>query len=66
MKRFCKKMWAAAAVFVLAVSLLAGCGSAVKPEAYATTPVATVGEETIYLDEANFYLRSDQYYYEMI
>ncbi|MCI8567513.1 MAG: hypothetical protein HFI39_14595 [Lachnospiraceae bacterium] len=66
MKRFCKKMWAAAAVFVLAVSLLAGCGSAVKPEAYATTPVATVGEETIYLDEANFYLRSDQYYYEMM
>mgnify|MGYP007025288123 CR=1 FL=1 len=25
-----------------------------------------MGEETIYLDEANFYLRSDQYYYEMM
>lgn len=66
MRRFCKRMWAAAAVFVLGVTLLAGCGSAVKPEAYATTPVATVGDETIYLDEANFYLRSDQYYYEMM
>lgn len=65
MRRFCKRMWAAA-VFVLGVTLLAGCGSAVKPEAYATTPVATVGDETIYLDEANFYLRSDQYYYEMM
>ena len=65
MRRFCERMWAAAA-FVLGVTLLAGCGSAVKPEAYATTPVATVGDETIYLDEANFYLRSDQYYYEMM
>lgn len=66
MRRFCERMWAAAAVFVLGVALLAGCGSAVRPEAYATTPVATVGDETIYLDEANFYLRSDQYYYEMM
>ena len=52
MRRFCKRMWAAAAVFVLGVTLLAGCGSAVKPEAYATTPVATVGDETINQDEA--------------
>lgn len=66
MRRVWKNMLTAALVLGMAVSVLAGCGSAVKPEAYATTPVATVGSETIYLDEANFYLRSDQYYYEMM
>lgn len=66
MRKFWKNMLAMGTALVLAGSMLAGCGSSVKPEAYATTPVATLGDETIYLDEANFYLRSDQYYYEMM
>lgn len=66
MRKFVKNMLAAALAAVLAVSVLAGCGSAVKPADYATTVVATLGDEKIYLDEANFYLRSDQYYNEMM
>lgn len=66
MRRFAKKMLAAALTAVLAVSVLAGCGTTVKPADYATTVVATMGDEKIYLDEANMYLKSDQYYYEMM
>lgn len=61
-----KKLLAVALAAVLSVSVLAGCGTSVKPENYGTTVVATYGDENIYLDEANMYLRSEQYYYEYI
>lgn len=66
MKKFVKNMLAGAMAAVLAVSVLTGCSSSVKPADYATTVVATLGDEKIYLDEANMYLRSNQYYYEMM
>jgi len=66
MKRVAKKLLAAALAAVLAVSVLAGCGTSVKPEDYDTTVVATYGDENIYLDEVNMYLRAEQYYYEYI
>lgn len=66
MKRFAKKLLAAALAAVLSVSVLAGCSSSVKPEDYANTVVATYGDEKIYLDEVNMYLRAEQYYYEYI
>jgi len=65
MRNFAKKMLAAVLAMALGASVLAGC-STVKPEDYASTVVATLGDEKIYLDEANFYLKSDQYYYEMM
>ena len=61
-----KKLLAAVLAAVLSVSVLAGCGTSVKPEDYDTTVVATYGDEKIYLDEANMYLRAEQYYYEYI
>ena len=61
-----KKLLAVALAAVLSVSVLAGCGTSVKPESYGTTVVATYGDENIYLDEANMYLRAEQYYYENI
>lgn len=66
MKKFVEKMLAAVLTAALFLPVLAGCGRTVKPEDYASTVVATLGEEKIYLDEANLYLRSDQYYYEMM
>lgn len=66
MKKLVKKVLAAALTAVMAVSVLAGCGTTVKPENYSTTVVASLGDEKIYLDEAVMYLRSDQYYYEMM
>lgn len=66
MRRFLRNTLTAALAAVMAVSVLAGCSSTVKPENYGTTVVATLGDEKIYLDEANFYLKSDQYYYEMM
>ena len=59
-----KKLLAVALAAVLSVSVLAGCGTSVKPENYGTTVVATYGDEQIFLDEANMYLRAEQYYYE--
>ena len=61
-----KKLLAVVLAAVLSVSVLAGCGTSVKPENYGTTVVATYGDENIYLDEANMYLRAEQYYYEYI
>jgi len=64
--KIAKKLLAVALAAVLSVSVLAGCGTSVKPENYGTTVVATYGDENIYLDEANMYLRAEQYYYEYI
>ena len=66
MKKFLKRLLTAACVFTLASSVLAGCSGSVNPDDYGTTVVATLGDEQIYLDEANYYLRSEQYYYEMM
>ena len=55
---------------VLGLGSLMGCSKTVKTEDYATTVVATFGNEKIYLDEANFLAKSEQYlmesYYSMI
>ena len=55
---------------VLGLGSLMGCSKTVKTEDYATTVVATFGDEKIYLDEANFLAKSEQYlmesYYSMI
>lgn len=66
MKRLTKRIGALALGLGLAVSVLTGCGSAVKTEEYGTTVVAALGDEQIYLDEAVMYLRMDQNYYEMM
>ncbi len=66
MKRFAKKMLALALAALMAVSMLAGCSTSIKPEEYATTVVATYGDQKIYLDEVNMYLRAEQYYYEYV
>lgn len=66
MKRLIRRIAALALGLGLAGSVLAGCGSTVKPEDYATTVVASMGDEKIYLDEAVMYLRMDQNYYEMM
>ena len=49
---------------VLGLGSLMGCSKAVKTEDYATTVVATFGDEKIYLDEANFLAKSEQYLME--
>lgn len=57
-----KKTAAAAVAGCLAAGVLAGCGTKhIDPEKYATTVVATVGDQKIYLDEANYMLRGQQY-----
>ena len=38
-----------------------GCGSSVSPEKYSSTAAATSGDQTTYLDEANFWLRLNQW-----
>ncbi len=44
-------------------SVVTGCKT--KPEEYSSTPVATYGDENIYMDEAYFYARLTQYQYEV-
>ena len=67
-----KKLWNKAAAAVLAASLTVGmtaCGQEeiqVDPEKYPETAVATVGDEKIYLDEANYILRGQQYSMESL
>ena len=54
MKRFSKMI----ALFLALVMLMSGCGSSTA--SYANTVAATYGDRTIYLDEANFWLRFSQ------
>ena len=50
------------AALILAVLVFCtGCGSSVSPEKYSTTAAATYGDQTTYLDEANFWLRLNQW-----
>lgn len=50
------------AALILAVLVFCtGCGSSVSPEKYSTTAAATYGDQTTYLDEANFWLRMNQW-----
>ena len=51
------KAMAVAMTAAMAAGSLAGCGG-VSMDKYASTVVATYGDEDIYLDEANFFLRS--------
>ncbi|MBO4290223.1 MAG: hypothetical protein J5865_09035 [Lachnospiraceae bacterium] len=47
---------------ILAVSAFTGCGAAnVDPGNYSSQVAATIGDDTIYLDEANFFLRYNQW-----
>ena len=51
-------------IFALILAVLVfctGCGSSVSPEKYSTTVAATYGDQTTYLDEANFWLRLNQW-----
>lgn len=51
-------------IFALILAILVfctGCGSSVSPEKYSTTAAATYGDQTTYLDEANFWLRLNQW-----
>ena len=47
MKKLVKKMLAAVLAAALALPVLAGCGSRVKPEEYASTVIASIGAEKI-------------------
>ena len=60
MKRFSKII----ALFLALVLLMSGCGS--SPASYGKTVAATYGDRTIYLDEANFWLRFEQMGYSYI
>ena len=60
------RMLVSASACMLAVLSLAGCGrTKVTLEKYPTTVAATFGDTKIYLDEANYLARSDQYVSEM-
>ncbi|MCD8330342.1 MAG: peptidyl-prolyl cis-trans isomerase, partial [Lachnospiraceae bacterium] len=59
MKTITRKIAVLLAV-ILTVGSTAGCGSSTVGD-YATTVVATYGDEKIYLDEANFWLRYQQW-----
>ena len=51
-------------IFALILAILVfctGCGSSVSPEKYSSTAAATYGDQTTYLDEANFWLRLNQW-----
>ena len=54
-----RKAFALMLAAVTAAGVLSGCGSS-KIGDYATTQVAKYGNETIYLEEANFWLRYEQ------
>lgn len=49
---------------LMSVGTLAGCSRSISAEDYATTVVATFGDEKIYLDEANFLAKKEQYLME--
>ena len=50
------------AALILAVLVFCtGCGSSVAPDKYKTTVAATYGDQTTYLDEANFWMRLNQW-----
>lgn len=51
---------------VLAIAMFSGCSASISKDDYASTVVATWGDENVYLSEANFYIRRIQYYYESL
>ena len=60
MKRYSKIL----ALFLALMLLMSGCGS--NPDSYAEKVAATYGDQTVYLDEANFWLRYEQMGYSYI
>lgn len=56
-----KKRIAALILAVLMVVTLVGCGSKVSTSKYGTTEVIKLGGQSIYLDELNYYVRTNQY-----
>ena len=71
MKRLIRSGQALCLCVVLLVGLLAGCSSQrvpsnLKPEDYATTVVATFGDQKIYMNEANLFARLQQFYSEVV
>ena len=57
-----KKIKQVLALLLAAILLLTGCGAASKSN-YGSTVAATYGDRTIYLDEANFWLRAAEVSY---
>ncbi len=60
-----KKHIAALILAVLMVVTLVGCGNKVDTSKYGTTEVIKIGGQSIYLDELNYYLRTNQYEMEV-
>lgn len=57
-----KRIAALILAVLMAASVMGGCAAGkVAPSKYATTAIATIGDETIYMDELNYYLRTNQY-----
>ena len=61
MKKMVKKL-AVLLAAVMMIGMFAGCGTSTAD--YSSTVVATYGDENIYMDEANFFLRYQQWYQE--
>ena len=67
MKSVLKRGITAFLALALVIGVFAGCSRTSSEIAdYASTVVATYGDENIYLDEANFYARLQQYYSEAL
>ena len=63
MKKFVRTL-AAILSAALLMGTVTGCSGTVSMEDYSTTVAATYGDEEIYLDEVNFFLRYLQWYQE--
>ena len=66
MKSIVKRSLALVLALVLAACTFTGCGASYDISKYANEVVATYGDQEIYLDEANFYARLQQYYSEAL
>ena len=57
-----KRIAALILAVLMAASVMGGCAAGkVAPSKYATTAIATIGDDTIYMDELNYYVRVNQY-----
>jgi len=57
-----KRIAALILAVLMAASVMGGCAAGkVAPSKYATTAIAKIGDETVYMDELNYYVRMTQY-----
>ena len=64
---FKKRFLAGSLAAVMTLGMVTGCTSVRKSDLsddYSEVAAATYGDETIYLDEVNYYLRNKQFMYE--